>query len=902
MTELIETNGNGTAEAPLLQPHNLEAEESVLGAMMVSEAAIDPVLADVRLKADDFYRGRHGVIYDAIHELYSRNEPVDALTVSELLRSQNKLDEVGGRDAIAALASSTPVPGNAGHYAQIVKQNSMLRRLLGAAQRIQQSVHGREGEPQDLVEQAEKLLFNVARAEQAGDFSSIANILDAETERLHKLASGDSAMTGTPSGFKRLDDITGGFQPGNLIILAARPAMGKSSFVCNVAENVAWKAKLPVAFFSLEMSETELAHRFIASRARIASDRLRKGQVNNKDWTKVLKACNELAEAPLWIDDSSDLSLLDLRAKCRRLYSSAGGLGLIIVDYIQLMRADDPRVGRVEQVGQMSRGLKILARELSTPVIALSQLSRAPELRTGKEKGVPMLSDLRESGCITGEGRVHLPDTGGWATMKEIVDGRDAGLPRVLALNETTMKLEPAQVTNAFATGTKPVLKLTTKLGRTVRATANHRFRAFDGWRRLDELEVGDALAVPRQLAPGRGTDMTEPEAALLGHLIGDGCTLPRHTIQYTTNDETLAEVVAGLAVEVFGSRVKPRVVRERSWWQVYLPASYRLTHGVRNPVASWLDELGAFGLRSHEKLVPARVFEQPLAVIARFLRHLWSTDGCIVFPSAANCPTIYYASSSHRLALDVQSLLLRVSVNATIQRASEAGRGQWHVGVSGREDMTTFLREIGTLGESKISAGISILDAFAAASRPANVNRDVIPKASWQEIVKPAMAAAGLSTRVMQARIGTAYCGSTLYKANMSRARAGRVATAVSSDWLRTLAMSDVYWDPIVSIEPDGVEQVYDLTVEDHANFVAQDIVVHNSLEQDADIVSFIYRDEYYNKEDSERPGEADLIIAKHRNGPIGTVPLAFQDQFPKFVSLSTSAADGGGYDGGAP
>ncbi len=902
MTELIETNGNGAAEAPLLQPHNLEAEESVLGAMMVSEAAIDPVVADVRLKADDFYRGRHGVIYDAIHALYSRNEPVDALTVSELLRGQGKLDEVGGRDAIAALASSTPVPGNAGHYAQIVKQNSMLRRLLGAAQRIQQSVHAREGEPQDLVEQAEKLLFNVARAEQAGDFSSIANILDAETERLHKLASGDATMTGTPSGFKRLDEITGGFQPGNLIILAARPAMGKSSFVCNVAENVAWKAKLPVAFFSLEMSETELAHRFIASRARIASDRLRKGQVNNKDWKKVLKACNELAEAPLWIDDSSDLSLLDLRAKCRRLHSTAGGLGLIIVDYIQLMRAEDPRIGRVEQVGQMSRGLKILARELATPVVALSQLSRAPEQRTGREKGVPMLSDLRESGCITGDSRVHLPDTGGWATIAEIVAAGPERLPRVLALNEATMTLEPAQVTNAFSTGTKPVFELKTRLGRTIRATGNHRFRSFGGWRRLDELEAGESLALPRQLSPGHSTEMTESEAALLGSLIGDGCTLPRHTIQYTTNDRTLAEVVVELALEIFGDRIRPRIVRERNWWQVYLPASYRLTHGVRNPIASWLDELGAFGLRSHEKRVPARVFEQPLIVVARFLRHLWSTDGCVVLPSGARHPTIYYASSSHRLARDLQSLLLRVGVNAIVRRTSERGHGKWHVDVSGREDMKTFLRVVGTLGESKVNAGVSILDAFAAAPGRANVNRDVIPKATWSEIVKPAMAASGLSTRLVQQRIGTRYCGTTLYKSNLSRDRAGRVATVVGSDWLRTLAGSDVYWDPIVSIEPAGEAEVFDLTVTGHANFVADEIVVHNSLEQDADIVSFIYRDEYYNKEESERPGEADLIVAKHRNGPIGTVPLAFQDQFPKFVSLSSSAPDGGGYDGGAP
>ncbi len=844
MTEMIDTNGYEAASGgPLLQPHNLEAEESVLGAMMVSEAAIDPVVSDARLKSEDFYRGRNGVIYDAIHELYSRNDPVDALTVTELLRSKGKLEEVGGRDAVTSLASSTPVPGNAGHYAQIVKQNSMLRRLLGAAQRIEQSVHAREGEPQDLVEQAEKLLFNVAREEQAGDFSAISDILDAETERLHKLASGDASMTGTPSGFRRLDEITGGFQPGNLIILAARPAMGKSTFVCNVAENVAWKAGLPVAFFSLEMSETELAHRFIASRARISSDRLRKGQVT-KDWNKVLKACNELAEAPLWIDDSSDLSLLDLRAKCRRLHSSAGGLGVVIVDYIQLMRADDPRINRVEQVGQMSRGLKILARELQVPVIALSQLSRAPEQRTGKEKGVPMLSDLRESGCLTGESRVHLPDTGGWSTIADIVARREEGLPRVLALNEQTMKLEPAQVTNAFSTGTKPVFRLRTKLGRTIRATGNHRFRTLVGWRHLDELEVGDALALPRELTAGSGAEISEPEAALLGSLIGDGCTLPRH--------------------------------------------------GVRNPIAAWMDGLGIFGLRSYEKHVPELMFTQSPGVIARFLRHLWSTDGSVLLAKRSGSPRIYYATSSERLARDVQSLLLRLGVNAFVRHGSSKGRCSWHVDISGRGDMTAFRRVVGTLGESKVRSGVSILGAFEAAG-PANVTRDVIPRESWETIVKPAMAEAGITARQMQADIGTAYCGSTLYRSAMSRERAQRVATAVRPGALDTLASSDVYWDPVLSIEPDGVEEVYDLTVAEHANFVAEDIVVHNSLEQDADIVAFLFREDYYDEE-SDRPGEADLIMAKHRNGPIGKVPLAFQPQFPKFASLSTND----GYDGG--
>ena len=392
-----------TAEAHV-PPQNLEAEESVLGALMVSEAAMNPVILDVRLVDEDFYRDRHRLIFRAIKRLYERSEPVDALTVSELLKQQGELEQAGGREGVSHLASTVPVPGNAKHYGRIVKQNALLRRLLTASQQIQQSVYGAEGEPQVLAESAERLLFNVAHEEQAEDFHVLKDILSREVDRLEELATGKAEVTGTASGFTDLDKITGGFQPGNLIILAARPGMGKSGLVANIAEHVSIKERRPVAFFSLEMSDSELAQRLIAKRSKIPSDRLRKGKVNEKDWKRLLGVCNEIETAPLWIDESSDLSMLDLRAKARRLHAHEisagnGGLALIVLDYIQLMRAEDMRANRVEQVGQMSRGLKILARELKVPVIALSQLSRAPEQRAGRDKR-PILSDLRESGNL----------------------------------------------------------------------------------------------------------------------------------------------------------------------------------------------------------------------------------------------------------------------------------------------------------------------------------------------------------------------------------------------------------------------------------------------------------------------------------------------------------------------
>jgi replicative DNA helicase len=393
----------GTGQASgVVPPQNLEAEESVLGAMMVSQATIDPVLLDVHLQAEDFYRDRHRAIFGAIVKLHESADPVDVLTVAERLTEHGELEKVGGKDVVASLAARVPSPGSAKHYAEIVKQNSLMRRLDAAAKTIQQSVAERDGAPSEMVEQAERLLFGVAHTDQAADFREIGEILADEIDKLEALATGKAGVTGVSAGFRDLDSLTGGFQPGNLIILAGRPAMGKSAAVCNIAENVAVKDDKPVALFSLEMSEMELAHRFIASQARIAGDRLRKGRVASRDWPKVVKACNKLESAPLWIDDSSDLGLLELRAKARRLHAqerSRGneGLGMVVVDYLQLMRSDDPRANRVEQVAQFSRGLKILARELNVPVIGISQLSRAPEQRPDKR---PILSDLRESGSI----------------------------------------------------------------------------------------------------------------------------------------------------------------------------------------------------------------------------------------------------------------------------------------------------------------------------------------------------------------------------------------------------------------------------------------------------------------------------------------------------------------------
>ncbi len=860
-------------------PHSLEAEQSVLGAILLSERSITQVVIEEGLRPEDFYRRRHGVVFEAMLALYAENEPIDVLTVNDRLHAHGNLEEAGGASAVDSLTGGVPVAGNARRYARIVKEQALLRGALTATYEIQAKVTERDGAPRDIVEWAERRMLDVAHDDRQKDFRSIEDVLFTELDKLERLSREGTSLTGTPSGFKALDDITGGFQPGNLVIIAARPSMGKSALVTNIAENVALDHRKPVALFSLEMSEAELAQRFLASQADVPGDHLRKGRVKASKWSSVVGASKRLAAAPLWVDDSSDVGLLEVRAKARRLHQQHE-LGLIIVDYLQLLRPDASQESRVLQIGEMSRGLKILAGELQVPVIALSQLSRAVESRTDKH---PMLSDLRESGCLSGETPVYLADTGCRASIRELVGREDV---EVLALDPQNWTLEPRRVRKVFYTGTKPVFRLTLASGRRIRATANHRFLTIDGWRRLDELDTDTHLATPRALPPGCSATMTEDELALLGHLIGDGCVLPRHAVQYTTVEQELASHVSDLARRVFDDRVLPRIRRERSWFQVYLPSARRLTHGVRNPVAAWFEELGIFGLRSHEKWVPGRVFEQSAEGIGAFLRHLWATDGCLWAEEGGNRVRVYYATSSRRLAEDIQSLLLRLGVMSTRSEVGQGGRGrpQWHVQVRNRASVLGFLRAVGTVGTRR--TGIAAEIVHRTEPLGAHAGGDVIPRAAWRTLVQPAMAATGTTTRALHAAIDTRYCGSTLYRTNIGRTRARRVADAVACEPLRSLAVSDVYWDRVRSIEPDGIEEVFDLEVDGLHNFVAGDIIVHNSIEQDSDLVMFIYRDEYYDPE-TERQGEADLIIAKHRSGGLGTVPLVFQKDFPRFRTM---------------
>lgn len=610
----------GDATLERLPPQSIEAEQAVLGSIMISPDGITRVV-DV-LQPEFFYRKSHQVIYAAMLDLYEKSEPIDLVTVSQYLKDEDKLDHVGGRQYITDLGLAVATTANMEYYAKTVEEKALLRQLIKAGTEIVQGAY-EETDASVAVDKAEHLIFGLAERRNLQQLVHIKHVVESSFQKIEQRYEQRDALSGAPSGFYDLDAMTSGFNPSDLVIIAARPSMGKTAFVLNIGQYVAQEANLPVAIFSLEMSREQLVMRMLCAEAGIDANRLRSGHLHTNDWTQLALAMGRLGEAPLFIDDSAMVTANEIRAKCRRLKSECKGIGMIIIDYIQLMQGRKATDNRQQEVSEISRSLKQLARELSCPVLALSQLSRAVEARQNKR---PMLSDLRESGCLTGDTQILLPETGEYVRMDSLTG--KTGF-KVMALNTYTWKLEPKTVTNSFSTGIKKTYKMITGLNRQITATGNHKFLTIDGWKRLDLLKPGERLAIPAD--------------------------------------------------------------------------------------ASCLEAL---------------------------------------------------------------------SFSAREERSERGG-------------VTQLVREAGTA--------------------------------------------------------------------------------------IRTLG--DVYWDPIVSIEEAGEAEVYDLTVEDHHNFVANDIIVHNSIEQDADLVMFIYRDEYYNPE-SDKRGEAEIIIAKQRNGPVGTVDLLYQSSVTKFLN----------------
>lgn len=807
-------------------PYSQEAEEALLGAVMVNPDAFLGVASFLTI--DDFYILRHAYIWEALMRISERNDKADFVTVQEELRTMNRLNDIGGPAYLLQLINNTPTSVHVEVYGRLVERAAIRRRLLTAADEIKALALEEDLPIEKVTSESETRIFRVTERNLRRDIIPMREAMSGYFDRIEHLMQHPDEPMGLPTGFRDVDELLGGLQRSDLLIFAGRPGMGKcvtgdtlipteygmvtienlkpegvvgmqddeggifyplqihvqtpygmqetshfydsgvkptkqfqtragyklagtyvhpvltlspagektwktlaalepgdyvaiqrhdsaseaviplqkidfkqgrrsatypqlhkiasyapevtpllepefywdevtevedaglkhcydltipdghafvsngivshnTSFLLSVALNAA-KLGARIAIFTMEMGNEQIVQRFVSMETGINTQRLRTGQLNQQEWSRFVQASGRLANLRIFIDDTPAMTPIQMRTKCRRLMHEYG-LDLVIVDYMQLMNSGGGyENNRVQEISFISRSLKELAREMNVPVFSAAQLSRAVEQRQDKR---PLLSDLRESGCLAGDTLVYMPATGTYTPIRELngLSGFD-----VLSLNSATWKLEPAMVNHAFCTGVKPVFKLMTKLGRAIRATGNHKFLTIDGWKRLDELTTADTIALPRQLSGVAAPTMSDAELALLGHLIGDGCTLPRHTTQYTTNEFELAD--------------------------------------------------------------------------------------------------------------------------------------------------------------------------------------------------------------------------------------------------------SDVYWDGIASVEPDGESDVYDLTVPAWSNFIADNIIVHNSIEQDADIVAFLYRDAVYN-EAAENPNRADIIIAKHRNGPTGTISLHFEKALTKFADARTQTID---------
>jgi replicative DNA helicase len=643
-----------------IPPNSKESEMMVLGCMLTSVNGLN-IAADTLLDSD-FYYSEHQTIFLTLQSAFRSDKPADIHLIAEELKRQNRLDAIGGISYLTTLAQYAGTSAYIEEYVSLIRDKSVLRQMINASQKIEKSALDDPANVMVTLDEAQTYFFNISKENQQNAGVTIKDLLTglrAETklpflkelqerqERFLERDPNEPPITGIPTHFIDLDKVLNGFSPSNLMILAARPAMGKTALLTSIAENICFRNNVPVAIFSLEMSASQLLHRMVCSQAEVESEKIQTGSLNGSEYQRIVGAVNKMQKHLMIIDDQPGLKITDLRARARRL-KEAYNIGFMVIDYLQLISGSGNSrsiESRQVEISEISRMLKNLARELNIPILCAAQLSRKVEERQGHR---PMMSDLRESGCLTGDTLIKNAETGELHSIKKLASRKIQTPIQVFAVDEN-LKLSQHTMTKAFYSGRKKVYELKMRSGRTIKASSNHRFLQTEGWIPLDQLKPGCHIAIPRSLkTESKQPSLQKEELIFIGHLLGDGCILPKQPYHYTSADQE-------------------------------------------------------------------------------------------------------------------------------------------------------------------------------------NIQND------------PA---------------------------------------------LQRLAESGVYWDEIDSITELGVEDVYDATVPGVHNFVANDIVVHNSLEQDSDVVMFLLRREYYDPYD--KPGLAEVIVAKNRHGGIGTINLAFRKEIAQFANYT--------------
>jgi replicative DNA helicase len=876
------TNSNDLSSVVFgkLPPQSLDLEETVLGGILIDHEAF-PKIVEV-LKAECFYTEAHQAIFSAAKALFQATQPIDRLTVFEQMQRMGTLERIGGNPYyLVQLTEKVASSAHIESHARLILQKYVLREMIGISTEVITDAYAGTTDPLTLLDKAQQNLFNINQISLSRSFEGLNTLAGKLLKHLEQLRE-QGGMTGITSGMAALDAVTSGWQRSDLIIIAARPAMGKTAFTLSLAHNAA-KAGFPVAIFSLEMANLQLVQRLLSLESNIEGGRMRDGKLSSEDWEKLPNAIDRLSRLPIFIDDTPGINIFELRAKCRRL-KAQHKIEMVIIDYLQLMTAGEGNRGgnREQEISMISRSLKGLAKELNVPVLALSQLSRAVETRGGSKK--PQLSDLRE--CVTGNTRVVLAD-GRLVKIQDLVGKK----VKVLSMDPNSEQIVEKEADLVWPVGKKKVYEVKLASGRSIKATAEHRLYAFDGWKTVGELKEGDRLALAHHLPePAHPIQMEDERIILLAHLMGDGSYIESKPLRYTTASEANSYIVKTCAEKAFGMTVHRYENQKGTWHQLFLSGNGNRWHPAG--VNLWLREIGVFNERSHQKHVPECIFQLNNEKVALFLQHLWATDGTVFVPNSENSSSkVAFSTNSKQLADDVSMLLLRFGIVTRIRTVAQGENSQgkkyrdmFSVEISGKRDQEIFIKRVSGFGDKlpKIEALKEYLS-----KRKSNTNIDTIPIEVF-DYVKEIMKEKKYIKRDicdMRNRL------SISFNYAPSKETIASYASILEDDKLRKLVENDLFWDKILNITFFAEENVYDLTVPETSSWLADGVISHNSgaIEQDSDIVSFIYRPEYYQLTEYEdgtpTKGMADIIIAKHRNGNVGEVRLKFEGQFSRFA-----------------
>lgn len=811
-----------------LPPQAIDLEGAVIGAaMQFKESASQMVELMTR---DMLYVEANKLLFDTIKGMFMRGDMIDILTVVQQLRKEGSLDRVGGAFAVSGLTNISALRTSVESYIRIIIQKYISRQIITISSEMIDKAYNDETDVFDLLASFESTISNMYSNVVKTDYKNMKELVKTINEEIGARTKSTNYTHGIASTIKSVNNIVGGWGKTDMIIIAARPAMGKSAFVVSEVRNAA-RNGTAVGVFSLEMSGEQFAYRIAAQETGIDLEILMKKQMDEGRLTHLYGNLGVIENLPVYIDDTGGLSIFDFKARARRM-KSKHNVGMIVIDYLQLMTTgnDNGKGNREQEVSLISRTIKSLAKELDVPIIALSQLSRQVEARSDKR---PLLSDLRESGCLIGDTMIYSQHDKKIVRIEDLV-GRKKLHTFAFSKNKT-MELK---VKNAWITGVAPVFKIELLNGMSIEATANHKFLTDDGWERCDLLN-GKSIAIPISYESDNPLDPSDAEARFLGHFISNGSAISKQPLRYTNNvlDADLAELVIKDAIECCG-RVAPYTKRNKTGNSeclvTFFKPTFHLTHGKTSPVADFMRRYGLFDKRAKDKFIPDEVFFWSNKKASRFLSALFAGDGTVSLYEKGGRKSlkISYSTSSEKLAFGVQQLLAKCGVIAFKSRVENKKKQVWwHVYISGKSNIEQYVRHIGFASKRKNDTMMN----------------------GW-DVVKDSLA------------------GWSKHDFNENR----------------TLCFM-----PVKSITPMGEKEVFDMEVPVANNFIANGILAHNSLEQDADIVAFLYRPEYYgihqNEEGETTVGYGEFLVGKNRHGKTGVAKMKFTDYLALYSDQNT-------------